>query len=183
MITKSIESAQNKIEGINLDIRKHVLEYDDVLNQQRKAVYGKRQILVTENDDVKIKDLIFGILTDKIHDDLKQVDLQLDSVLTYLKNLDINIDETIIKANLQNTEKLFVVIFESIKQTYYAKEKEIENFNQIARAVSLNILDSLWMVHLEKMEQLRDSVSLKAYSNIEPLVAYKKDSFIFYKDL
>lgn len=183
MISKSIESAQNKIEGINLDIRKHVLEYDDVLNQQRKAVYGKRQVLVTENDDLKIKELVFGILNDKIRDDLKHVDLQLDAVLAYLKNFDINIDKSIIKANLQNTDKLFLVIFESVKQIYYAKEKEIENFNQIARAVSLNILDSLWMVHLEKMEQLRDSVSLKAYSNIEPLVAYKKDSFIFYKDL
>ncbi|MFA5092306.1 MAG: hypothetical protein WC483_07415 [Candidatus Paceibacterota bacterium] len=143
MITKSIESAQNKIEGINLDIRKHVLEYDDVLNQQRKAVYGKRQVLVTENDDLKIKDLIFGILADKLHDDLKLLDLKIEPVLTYLKNFDINIDESIIKSNLQNSDKLFNVIFEHIKQIYSQKEKDIANFNQIAQSVALNILDSL----------------------------------------
>ncbi len=183
MITKSIETAQNKIEGINLDIRKHVLEYDDVLNQQRKSVYSKRQILLTEKDDQKTKEVLFGLISDKLQQDLKHIDLRFESVLEYLKQFNLNIEESVIKTNLNNTDKLLSLIIENIKQIYLQKEKDITDFNQIARAVSLNILDNLWMVHLEKMEQLRDSVSLKAYSNIEPLVAYKKDSFVFYKDL
>lgn len=183
MISKSIESAQSKIEGINFDIRKHVLEYDDVLNQQRKSVYNKRQVLILENDEQKIKELALNLIEEKIKNDLKNIDLRMNSVLEYLKNLNILMEETIIKQNIQNQDKLFYAIFENIRQSYFQKENDIENFNQITRAVVLNILDSLWMVHLEKMEQLRDSVSLKAYSNIEPLVAYKKDSYVFYKDL
>ncbi len=183
MITKSIESAQSKIEGINFDMRKHVLEYDDVLNQQRKAVYNKRQVLVLENDAQKIQELVFNLITDKLKLDLKNLELRFESVKEYLTSINISLEDEVIKANLKNSDKLFYAILESIKQIYFSKEKDIENFNQITRSVALNILDSLWMIHLEKMEQLRDSVSLKAYSNIEPLVAYKKDSFVFYKDL
>ncbi len=183
MITKSIETAQNKIEGINFDIRKHVLEYDDVLDQQRKAIYNKRQVLILENDGQKIKELALGLIEDKISKDLKNVDLKKENILKYLEDLNISIDEEIISKNMQNQNKLFYAIFENIRQTYFKKEEEVENFNQITRSVVLSILDSLWMVHLEKMEQLRDSVSLKAYSNIEPIVAYKKDSYVFYKEL
>jgi len=153
------------------------------LNQQRKAVYNKRQILVLENDDQKIQELVFNLIEEKLKTDLKNLELRFDSIKEYLTSINISLEDEIIRANLKNSDKLFFAIFENIRQIYFSKEKDIENFNQITRSVALNILDSLWMIHLEKMEQLRDSVSLKAYSNIEPLVAYKKDSFVFYKDL
>jgi preprotein translocase subunit SecA len=143
MITKSIESAQTKIEGINFDMRKHVLEYDDVLNQQRKAVYNKRQILVLENDEQKIQELVFGLIEEKLKTDIKNLELKLENVKEYLTSINISLDEDIIKANLKNSDKLFFAILENIRQIYFQKEKDIQNFNQITRSVALSILDSL----------------------------------------
>jgi len=126
LISNVIESAQAKIEGFNFDIRKHLLDYDDVLNKHREVIYKKRkEILEMEDLRVKIKDWIES---------------------------------------------------EEEKKAFEEKLRELgENFNSIAKFISLKTLDSLWLEHLEAMEELRDAVRLRAYGQKDPLVEYKSE--------
>ncbi|MBI4919989.1 preprotein translocase subunit SecA [Candidatus Azambacteria bacterium] len=137
LVSKAIESAQTKIEGFNFDARKHILEYDDVMNQHRSLIYKKR------------REILSGVSRDE--------------VLELLKN-----------QNMENAEDL-----------YDKKEKEIgpELMRQVEKMLMLNILDNLWMNHLEDMEYLRDSVRLRAYGQRDPLVEYKNESKRLFKDL
>ncbi len=99
MISKSIEAAQSKIEGINFDIRKHVLEYDDVLNKQRQAVYAKRQAFLKENDDSKIKELCLQLANERIQNDIKTHITDMAGFQNYIKTLKLDISEEQAKAN------------------------------------------------------------------------------------
>lgn len=141
MVTKAIEMAQSKIEGLYFDIRKHILEYDDVINKQRMAFYKTRDEILKKAGDNQLKD--------------------------YLINL-------FLEANEDFPEKDF--------QEKSSKIKE-EKLLEIFKALCLRILDSLWLEHIEKMEFLRDSTSLRAYGGKDPLTEYKKESYYFYENL
>ena len=134
MISGAIESAQGKIEGFNFDVRKHVLEYDDVMNKHREVIYKKRkEMLETEEWKSKIENLA------------------------------------------ESPEE---------KKAIEEKEKELgENFNSVARVISLRTLDMLWMNHLEEMEYLRDAVRLRAYGQQDPLVEYKNEGHKMFHQL
>ncbi|OHA65158.1 MAG: preprotein translocase subunit SecA [Candidatus Wildermuthbacteria bacterium RIFCSPHIGHO2_02_FULL_49_9] len=131
MISGAIESAQSKIEGFNFDARKHLLEYDDVLNKHRETVYRKRKEILEMAKQGNLGEHILGILE---------------------------------KAGKSREE-------------YEKKEQELgqENMRQAEKIVALRVLDSLWMDHLENMEQLRDSVRLRAYGQQDPLIEYKNE--------
>jgi len=134
LISKTIEDAQSKIEGMNFDLRKHILEYDDVMNKHREVIYKKRR------DFLKIEDWKLQI------------------------------------ANLMKTPEEKKALEEKIKELG-------ENFNQVARIVSLRTIDMFWMEHLENMEYLRDSVRLRAYGQQDPLVEYKNEGHKMFKRL
>lgn len=140
MVTKAIEMSQSKIEGFYFDIRRHILEYDDVINKQRQAFY-------------------------KIRDDI--LEKENDRFLDYLRSL---------------FEEEGVDFPEQDFQTKVSATGE-EKFLHLLRTVALRLLDSLWMRHIEKMEFLRDSTSLRAYGGKDSLVEYKKESYYFYKEL
>jgi len=131
MISGAIESAQGKIEGMNFDLRKHVLEYDDVMNKHRAVIYKKRKEFLEKASTLSLKAQIIEIIK---------------------------------KAGFSESD-------------YEKREKEVgeENMRQIEKAVSLRVLDMLWMNHLEEMESLRDSVRLRAYGQQDPLVEYKSE--------
>lgn len=139
IISKSIESAQSKIEGANFDSRKYVLEYDDVLNKHRDVIYKKRRELLEKGEKKELKELVIPLLS--------------------------------------KTE--FTI------EDYEKKEREIgeDNMRQIELVASLRSLDMLWIEHLENMESLRESVRLRAYGQRDPLVEYKKESHIMFKEL
>jgi len=149
MISGAIESAQSKIEGMNFDLRKHLLDYDDVLNKHREVIYKKRREFFSIENCLPTGDVPQGqqlsILASKIRESLKT-------------------DE----------EKKF----------FGEKLKELgDNFNEVAKVVSLRTLDMLWMEHLEEMEALRDSVRLRAYGQQDPLVEYKTEGHRMFKKL
>ncbi|MFZ3055067.1 MAG: preprotein translocase subunit SecA [Minisyncoccales bacterium] len=136
MISGSIESAQGKIEGFNFDARKHILDYDDVLNKQRETIYSKRDDLLQNN----------------------------------------------------NLKSVFLPLFEKYGYSaadYEKKEQEVgsDNMRQIERIASLRVIDNLWVEHLENMDSLKDSVRLRAYGQRDPLVEYKKEALIMFKEL
>jgi len=141
MVSKAIEMAQSKIEGLYFDMRKHILEYDDVINKQRTAFYKMR-------DDILIKE-------------------KEGQLIDYVKNIFEEKGITFPEEKLQQKIQTF----------------DEERLNVTFKIFALRIFDSLWIEQIEKMESLRDSTSLRAYSGKDPLVEYKKESYYFYKEL
>ena len=141
MVNKAIEVAQSKIEGFYFDMRKHILEYDDVINRQRIAFYRIRDGVLEKAEQNQLKD--------------------------YLKEIFEEINEEFPEQEFK--EKLKVL--------------EEEKLLDMLKSITLRILDSLWIEHIEKMESLRDSTSLRAYGGKDSLVEYKKESYYFYRAL
>jgi preprotein translocase subunit SecA len=141
MVSKAIEMAQTKIENYYFDARKHVLEYDDVINKQRLAFYRQRDNILSLAKEKKMIDFIKEVFK-------------------------------------RNNEKLNE---ESLEKRI--KELQEEKINDLFKVMALQILDLLWVNHLERMESLRDSTALRAYGGKDPLVEYKKESYFFYQDL
>jgi len=139
MVSNAIESAQSKIEGMHFDARKHILEYDDVMNKHREVIYRKRKEFMEKAQKGELKKDIL---------------------------------EMIKKAGFSEAD-------------YEKREKELgpESMRQIEKAVSLRVLDMLWMNHLEEMEALRDSVRLRAYGQKDPLVEYKTEGHKMFQRL
>ena len=138
LVTHLIESAQRKIEGFNFDLRKHLLEYDDVMNIHRETFYRKRKEILEAKED-QLKEKIFEICK----------------------------KEGVPEKEIEKKEKEF----------------EKDNFWEIVRFISLRIMDSFWINHLEEMEYLKDKVRLKAYGQIDPLVEYKNEGYKIFKNL
>jgi preprotein translocase subunit SecA len=156
IISKAIESAQTKIEGMNFDLRKHVLEYDDVMNKHREVFYRKRREILNQADYVEEK-------SNKA-EETETGQMQ--------KTLRSYIVEIIKKAGYSESD-------------YQEKEKQVgeENMRQVEKIVCLRVLDSFWVEHLEDMERLRDSVRLRAYGQQDPLVEYKREGHKMFQEL
>ncbi len=187
LVSRAIESAQTKIEGFNFDARKHILEYDDVMNQHRMLVYKKRlEILSGLNKEATleiIKNQVRNILNFHLAGAEKEIDKQ--EIFENLSAL-IPLTEDDKKFLMEGKPEEFFDYFEKlIGELYEKKEKEtgLELMRQVERLVMLNTLDNLWMNHLEDMEYLRDSVRLRAYGQRDPLVEYKNESRKLFKDL
>ncbi|MEA3344402.1 MAG: SEC-C metal-binding domain-containing protein, partial [Patescibacteria group bacterium] len=155
IISKAIESAQTKIEGMNFDLRKHILEYDDVMNKHREVFYRKRrEILNKANNASEESDLPNEIENDEKENTLRSYVL-----------------EIIKKAGYTESD-------------YEKKEKEVgyKNMRQVEKIVCLRVLDSFWIEHLEDMDRLRDSVRLRAYGQQDPLVEYKREGHKMFQE-
>ncbi len=200
MVSRSIEQAQKKIEGINFDTRKNVLEYDDVLNLQRTKIYKmRRQYLTGKMDgDEPLKEQFLGMIRDElaviVEDSLSVADGNDKATAAILEAASGIFPlpqglETSVKAAMENAaDKEFAVIdilFEAAKGMVETKEQEIgaEIYEQIMRQVALQAVDVLWMEHLDTMDHLRDSVRLRGYGQRDPLVEYKREGYIQFNRL
>jgi preprotein translocase subunit SecA len=183
MITKRIAAAQKAVEAQNFAARKHLLEYDDVMNKQRQAVYGLRRALLEGQDQKeRILDRIDAILSDYIDARLPEgsrpdqwdlAGLQSD-VLTQF-GVKINIAEL---ANLDRVE-IEETIFNQLVKRYEEKEQLIgpELMRQTERMIMLNVIDNQWKDNLLSMDHLKEGIGLRGYGQKDPLVEYKKESF------
>lgn len=204
MVSKSIESAQKKIEGLNFDTRKNVLEFDDVLNHQRNIIYKKRRGYLAGTPEAKEVDLKKDILemVEEEISDLVEYHLNLVDELGNKKEDWDNLFKTAntiipigpeiigkIKQEAQNSaDKEFAVadvIYKAAADFWDTKEKEMgkEIFEGAQRFVALQALDQLWMEHLDTMDHLRDSVRLRGYGQRDPLVEYKKEGYQMFQRL
>ena len=180
-VSRAIEQAQSKIEGHNFDIRKHVLEYDDVMNKHRTAVYKLRnETLGSENVQDRVWSYVMGTLTSIVHFHTgasegdwngKEIGESL-SALTGLKPDAAFIEE---KAQIQDRQAIEEYVLAQAKLAYENREKEltVPTMRYLEKALVLRVIDELWVDHLEQMEYLRDSVRLRAYGQRDPLVEYK----------
>lgn len=193
LISRTIESAQNKIEGFNFDIRKHVLEYDDVMNKQREVVYRRRRIALRANDMRSETFRLLGEELEKIlsaHAVSEDGGWDMKSILDDAKNL-FPIDEKKMQSRLdailrdtskEQPEKISAAIeafLGEAKVEYGRKENEIQSdaWNHVQRAVFLRTLDALWMNHLDEIDYLRQGIGLRGYGQRDPLVEYKREAF------
>ena len=186
IVSSAIESAQGKIEGFNFDIRKHVLEYDDVMNKQRETIYKKRKNILTK------KNLQSDVM-DMIKEEIKKfVQFHSEKEINYKEIAEISKSIFLVPDNLEeelkkieNPERISERLIELAEQSYGKKEKDIEekNMRQVEKFVLLRSIDTLWMDHLDNMDYLRDSVRLRAYGQKDPLVEYKNEGIKMFRRL
>ena len=185
MITKRIEAAQKAVESQNFESRKHVLEYDDVMNKQREAVYGLRRGLIEGVDQKEMitEDYVTHILgnildqhaPEKVHPDQWNTETIFASVHDVFG---AQLQDEIKAADLNRTE-LGDAIFAKLKERYEVKEQILgpPNMRYHERVVMLSVLDGLWKEHLLAMDHLKEGIGLRGYGQQDPLVAYKKESY------
>ncbi|MDO8507451.1 MAG: preprotein translocase subunit SecA [bacterium] len=182
MISKSLESAQRKVEGNNFDIRKHLVEYDDVMNKQREYVYGKRRMILGDHDvKTEILDYLSQsaefLVTENVNAQTEEFDYD-----NFIKTFDAIVPtDNKFKDNIkkETPEEIIGVAVKYMEKQYEAREKEFtpEIMRSIERSVYLHIIDTLWIDHLDAIDRLREGIGLRAYGQMEPLVEYKKESY------
>jgi preprotein translocase subunit SecA len=186
MISNRIEGAQKAVEAQNFESRKHLLEYDDVMNKQREAVYGLRRRLLegVEQKDLILEDFVGGILSslldefcaEKVHPDqwnLKSLDEKL------FDHFGLNLAAAGIKPLELARHELGDAIFDKLKEHYEAKEKILTSttMRYHERMVMLSVIDGLWKDHLLSMDHLKEGIGLRGYAQKDPLVEYKSESY------
>lgn len=203
LISKSIETAQKKVEGHNFDIRKHLVEYDDVINKHRDVIYKKRRkILFSEKKDEGISEDIFKLIQEEIERvvqfhtsdelpdnwNLDEVYEVLDSMFPSGLQTRMKIDE--LKQNGPEPHQIrdSIISFLSglAKKSYDDFSQSIgepQRIKQIERAVFIRAIDTLWVEHLSLMDYLRQGIGLRGYGQRDPLVEYKKEAFKLFNEL
>ncbi|HXC94255.1 MAG TPA: preprotein translocase subunit SecA [Edaphobacter sp.] len=185
MITNRIEKAQKQVESNNFEARKHVLEYDDVMNKQREAVYGLRRQLMEGVDqkqlitDDYLSTILSNILDENAPEKAHADEWKLDTLFSQLYDLfGTHLEKEIDPTNL-NRHELGEAIFEKLRARYDVKEQILgaPQMRYHERIVMLSVLDGLWKDHLLAMDHLKEGIGLRGYAQQDPLVAYKRESF------
>ncbi len=192
LITRSIEHAQKRVEGHHFDMRKHVLEYDDVMNKHREIIYARR-LKALEQDD--LKDEVIKMIehearqvvlrhTSTVDRDAWELSAIAQGINALLPDSAHFLPESL--SHLADSEALVVHVTEAFKAFYAKKESDLPApalLRQVEKRVMLSVMDALWMEHIDQMSDLRDSVSLRGYGQRDPLVEYKQESFTMFKRL
>ena len=192
LISRRIEKAQEAVEAQNFEARKHLLEYDDVMNKQREAVYGLRRQLLegVDQKELILEDYVAGILGDlmnqfcavKVHPADWDIKGLKDGIFT---RFGVDILAEGIKPETLNRQELGDAIFDKLKARYGAKEKLIglDAMRYHERMIMLSVLDSQWKDHLLSMDHLKEGIGLRGYGQHDPLVEYKRESFDMFEDM
>jgi len=191
MISRGIENAQKKVESRNFGIRKNVLEYDDVINNQRMVIYKDRKKVLFGEDLKETVTAMIDDVIDKVVDsfagDFKYSDeWDLEGLIAY-------VDQNILPGAEFEPEALLGMTKEEVKQLlgekthalYEAREQELgsEMMRDIEKAIMLRIIDNKWMDHIDAMDQLRNGINLRAYAQRDPLVEYKFEAYEAFQDM
>lgn len=191
LVTRSIEQAQKKVENRNFDIRKHVLEYDDVMNQQREVIYGqRRQILMGENMKENIFNMIEKIIDHglELHADEKLFpeEWNYDGLIEYCEDY-FAPQGKLVKAELEKLtrEELREHLLTVAQEAYDARETlfGVDNMRELEKVVMLKVVDGKWMEHLDAMDMLREGIGLRAYGQRDPLIEYKIEAYDMFQQM
>jgi preprotein translocase subunit SecA len=185
MISRRIEAAQKAVESQNFESRKHVLEYDDVMNKQREAVYGLRTQLMEGVDQKQlitedyVSTLLSNLLDESVPEKVHADEWKTDALFKQIYDLfGVQMEKEIDAASL-NRHELGEAIFDKLRAAYDVKESILgeKAMRYHERIVMLSVLDGLWKDHLLAMDHLKEGIGLRGYAQQDPLVAYKKESF------
>lgn len=188
-VTKSIEVAQRRVETHNFEIRKQLLEYDNVMNKQREVIYSQRRNIL---EGVSLKEEILGIVDDilldtmdiYLSDNVAPQEWDTSGLINAIKlKFGMTIDPYVIK-NLSK-DKILQTLYDSIKRCYEEKEKALgeDLMRHLERTVFLQIIDAKWKEHLYAMDNLREGIGLRAYGQRDPLIEYKREAFEMFSEM
>jgi preprotein translocase subunit SecA len=187
MVSRSIANAQVKVEGYNFDLRKHLLEYDDVVNQQRKLIYDQRKLILTSSS---LKETILDMVQDELQAlipayvqgdptewDLNGLGAAVRAILPLPANWNPDSEHSSAEAIEQRTLQL-------AQELYALKEQQQgQDIRRLERLMMLNTVDSLWERHLTALDELREGIGLRAVAQRDPLIEYKRDAFEMFDEL
>ncbi|APC84085.1 preprotein translocase subunit SecA [Clostridium botulinum] len=191
MVSSAIESAQKKVEGNNFDIRKTLLQYDDVINKQREIIYKQRSE-VLEGEDLKdqirdmIRDVVYTAVNSHISGVEEEFETELQNLVNYLE--DICLPKALVKvkdiSNLSD-EEIKEKLLEAVENIYIRKEKEIgeEQIREIERVILLRVVDTKWMDHIDDMDHLKQGIGLRAYRQQDPVQAYQFEGSEMFEEM
>mgnify|MGYP000845301509 CR=1 FL=1 len=198
IISKTIENAQSKIEGFNFDIRKHILDYDDVMNKQREVIYKKRKEILEKSD---LKSEMIDYIKEEIdklvsfHAAGEEGEWNTKEIFESIKNL-LNVEDDALnkiekirngkqKNSVEKITELSEYLFGLAKEVYGKKEIEAssEQMRRIEKALMLQTIDLTWMNHLDEIDYLREGIGLRGYGQRDPLIEYKRESFHMFTEM
>ncbi len=190
-ISKAIENAQSKVEGHNFEIRKHLLEYDDVMNQQREVIYEQRRKALLEGDlNAVVMEMVEDLAYDAVDEfviektaikqwDLKGLENRIKALFNYQPDFKTALDENF------TAQQLSEVLFDEARKMYQQKEETIgsEITREIERHIILQTVDTRWKEHLLSMDHLKEGIGLRGYAQQDPLRIYRKEGFDMFQSL
>ncbi len=187
MLSKSIEGAQKKVEGRNFGIRKHVLQYDDVMNKQRETIYTeRRRVLEGENLQEQIQNMIHSLIEDAANAYTVENGINIDGFRDYMYH------QFMPKGSIElpDIEKLNAIelvekVYEIAMKIYDSKEERIgsERMREIERVILLQAVDNHWIDHIDAMDQLRQGIGLRAIGQQDPVIAYTNEGFDMFNEM
>ncbi|MCX5799780.1 MAG: preprotein translocase subunit SecA [Candidatus Eisenbacteria bacterium] len=191
LVTRAIERAQKRVEAYNFDIRKHLLEYDDVMNQQREVIYARR-LKVLEGEDLsqEVKEMIADFVEEGVEEsvdarrpsedwDLSALAVELSTVFL----VDFNLKQ--FQERRSDKGEVFEYCLERANGAYVAREKELgpELMRQLERLVLMSVIDDKWRDHLYEIDQMKEGIGLRAYGQKDPLIEYKSEGFKMFVEM
>lgn len=190
MLTKGIENAQKKVEGRNFSIRKHVLQYDNVMNQQREIIYKQRR-MVLEGENMK--DYIFSML-DALMESYVQIytgfsnhsdDWDYKGLWNYMETNFLSKDSIKIPEVEVTRKELKEMLLKASTEVYEAREEKIgsEQMRELERVILLQVVDSKWMDHIDAMDELKQGIGLRAYGQEDPVQAYQTEGYNMFEEM
>jgi preprotein translocase subunit SecA len=188
-VTKSISSAQRRVEGNNYDARKSLLEYDDVMRQQRETMYEQRNYIL-ENEDVHsvIHDMFSRVISDMVASHInyesKNQDVDVEGLVDGLK--DIGFREIVTAADLKGKprEQIIGICLEKAWAYYENKiEPKREQMIRLEKQIALHMFDRAWSNHIDTMDKLRSGIGLRSYAQSNPLQAYVQEGYELFQDM
>ncbi|MBM4760875.1 preprotein translocase subunit SecA [Bacillus sp. B15-48] len=191
MVSKAVESAQRRVEGNNFDARKQLLQYDDVLRQQREIIYKQRdEVLEAEHLREIIEKMIVSTIERNVYahttESEDQSEWKLESLVDYVKgNLLYEGDVTIADLKDKDREEIVETIFAKVKERYDEKESQLEpdQMREFEKVIVLRSVDTKWMDHIDQMDHLRQGIHLRAYGQIDPLREYQTEGFAMFESM
>ena len=183
-ITRSIETAQKRVEAHNFEIRKDLLKYDDVMNKQREAIYSQRREIL---DKESVKEEIYQMVDDVIDKHIPEYINQEYNLGELARWVKVKFDVDIALKEIENVrpDSLGAFLKKRLKERYEAREKEYGagQLRAIEKIILLTTIDSRWKEHLLVMDTLKEGISLRGYAQVDPLVAYQKESYLAFEEM
>lgn len=191
MITRQVESAQKRVEGNNYDTRKQVLQYDDVMRSQREVIYSQRQQVIMETES--LKPVIMSMIQRTVEHNVQmntvgdKKDWNLDGIVDFAIGAMVN-EDSISKDDFagKSQEEIVSYLMQKAEENYAAKEAQLNDKAQMLefeKVVILRVVDARWTDHIDEMDQLRQSIGLRGYGQLNPLVEYQSDGFRMFEQM
>ncbi|WP_088041545.1 preprotein translocase subunit SecA [Bacillus sp. EAC] len=191
MVSRAVESAQKRVEGNNFDARKQLLQYDDVLRQQREVIYAQRSEVIDSNDlQPIVKSMIEGTINRVVSAHTPNEQLQeewhLEGIIDFLEANLLNEDEiTVDQLRVLEPDEMVELISKVVFERYEEKQDALpaEQMREFEKVVLLRTVDGKWMAHIDSMDQLREGIHLRAYAQIDPLREYQMEGFAMFEEM